>query len=278
MNKLGFVAIIVMGLALGACNNKNHDSEMNVAASNVSNSGDCYNGKCNESITKFFGDSAYVFTAKDLQNGYRVSILHNEQLNLIHLEKGDSINRYCEIHDLPFELKRYEIERAGIYTVDWKIPVIDKDTLANDDKYHGVFFMDVNFDGNEELVVAYEGYNRTYYTCFDLATDLGSGLIKPITEPPYNNIVSGTTKAPSFSFFNRKKKEIYIYENMGNSEYEETWAKMNTEELSGERKMTIYKKECHCFALGKEIIETYKMINDTLKLVDRREILIQKKP
>ena len=49
----------------------------------------------------FFGDSTAVFIAKTLQNGYKISIIHNKQLDLIHFERGDSISEYCAIHKLP---------------------------------------------------------------------------------------------------------------------------------------------------------------------------------
>ena len=56
----------------------------------------------------FFGDSTAVFMANTLQNGYKISIIHNKQLDLIHFERGDSISQYCAIHKLPFDLRRFE--------------------------------------------------------------------------------------------------------------------------------------------------------------------------
>ena len=77
-----------------------------------------------------------------------------------------------------------------------------------------MFFMDVNFDGEEDFIVAHKGYNRTYYACFDLVNGNSSGscpgLLESNNEPPYNNIVSGINVQPSYTVFNRQKKDIYM--------------------------------------------------------------------
>lgn len=56
----------------------------------------------------FWGDSSAVFVAKELQNGYRISIISNKELCLFHFERGDSISRYFAIHELPFECRDFE--------------------------------------------------------------------------------------------------------------------------------------------------------------------------
>ncbi len=167
----------------------------------------------------FFGDSAAVLIAKTLQNGYKVSIIHNKQLALIHFERGDSISQYCAIHKLPFDLVQYEEDSIGIFQVDLNFPILKLDTLGGSKHAPDMFFMDVNFDGEEEFIVAHEGYNRTYYACFDLVNGnrYGScpGLLESNNVPPYNNIVSGIDVQPSYPEFDRQKQEIYISETIG---------------------------------------------------------------
>lgn len=38
-------------------------------------------------INAFWGDSSTVFVVKELQNGYRISILNNKELCLFHFER-----------------------------------------------------------------------------------------------------------------------------------------------------------------------------------------------
>ena len=76
----------------------------------------------------FFGDSTAVFMANTLQNGYKISIIHNKQLDLIHFERGDSISQYCAIHKLPFDFIQYEEDSIGIFQVDLDFPILKLDT------------------------------------------------------------------------------------------------------------------------------------------------------
>ena len=141
-----------------------------------------------------------------------------------------------------------------------------------------MFFMDVNFDGEEDFIVAHEGYNRTYYACFDLVKGNRNGscpgLLESTDESPYNNIVSGIDSQPSYTVFNRQKKEIYIYETMGCCSYYETWAKyFEGDNYGNEPTIKVVKQEEHeWWADGKEHIATYKLINDSLKLVETKVI------
>jgi hypothetical protein len=226
----------------------------------------------------FFGDSTAVFMANILHNGYRISIIHNKQLDLIHFERGDSISQYCAIHKLPFDLRRFEEDSIGVFQVDLDIPLLKIDTLGGSKYAPDMFFMDVNFDGEEDFIVAHEGYNRTYYACFDLVNGNRSGscpgLLESNNEPPYNNIVSGIYEQPSYTVFNRQKKEIYIYETMGCCSYYETWAKyFEGDNYGNEPAIKVVKQEEHeWWADGKEHIATYKLINDSLKLVETKVI------
>ena len=226
----------------------------------------------------FFGDSVAVFIGNELQNGYRVSIIHNSQLALIHFERGDSISQYCAIHKLPSYLEKYEEDSIGVYYVNLEIPVLELDTIDGSENIPDMFYMDMNFDGEEEFVVAHEGYNRTYYACFDLVNGnyMSScpGLLESIREEPYNNIVSGIIEQPSYTAFDRKNKEIYIYETVGCCAIYETWAKLiEGNDYGNEAKVRIVKRKVYEWgADGKEHIATYKLVDETLKLVEKKII------
>lgn len=195
----------------------------------------------------------------------------------MHFERGDSINEYCAIHQLPFDLRPYEEDSVGIFHVDIHFPVIQLDTIGGSKEAPEMFFMDVNFDNEEEFVVAHEGYNRTYYACFDLVKDNRNGscpgLLESNNEPPFNNIVSGLgVLQPAYTVFDRKKKDIYIYETMGCCSYYETWAKyFEGDNFGTEAKIKVVKQEEHeWWADGKEHIATYKLVNDSLKLAEQK--------
>lgn len=227
--------------------------------------------------TSFFGDSTVVLIANKPQNGYHISIIHNKHVNLVHFERGDSISQYCAIHELPIECRIYE-DSIGVFNVGISIPVVIVDTIGGSKYIPDMCFMDVNFDGEEEFIVAHQGYNRTYYACFDLVKGNRNGscpgLLESTNESPYNNIVSGIDSQPSYTVFNRKKKEIYIYETMGCCSYYETWAKyFEGDNYGNESTIKVVKQEEHeWWADGKEHIATYKLINDSLKLVETKVI------
>lgn len=266
--RMGFISCFIVGLLIISCS-KEKDKFVSTSLSVYDRA--------------FFGDSTSVFINNKLQNGYRVSIIQNKQLILIHFERGDSISQYCAIHELPIECRIYE-DSIGVFNVDFSIPVVKIDTLGvskyslditlGGSKYApAMFFMDVNFDNEEEFIVAHEGYNRTYYACFDLVNGnrFGScpGLLESNNKPPYDNIVSGINVQPSYTVFNRQKKEIYIYETMGCCSHYETWAKyFERDDLGHEAEVKVIKKEHHDYYSGTERIEIYKLIDDSLKLVD----------
>ena len=256
--RMGFIFCFIVGLLIISCS-KEKDKFVSTSLSVYDRA--------------FFGDSTSVFINNKLQNGYRVSIIQNKQLILIHFERGDSISQYCAIHTLPFDLRPYEEDSIGVFHVDLDIPILRLDTLGGSKYAPAMFFMDVNFDNEEEFIVAHEGYNRTYYACFDLVNGnrFGScpGLLESNNKPPYNNIVSGFDVQPSYTVFNRQKKEIYIYETMGCCSHYETWAKyFEGDDYGKEAEVKVIKEEHHNFNNGTERIEVYKLINDSLKLVD----------
>lgn len=230
------------------------------------------NRKLSKYEQTFFGDSVALFILNNPQNGYHVSIIHNKQLNLIHFERGDSISQYCAIHELPKELREFEEDSIGVFYVDVDFPVLKIDTLGGSKDSLDMFFMDMDFDDEEEFVVKHNGYNRWYYACFDLVkgntNDLCPGILEPNNEPPYNNIVSGFKYQPAYTVFDYNKKTIYIYETVGCMTLHETWAKYFERNKYGSGgNVKVYKKMNHDFIGGKEYIETYKLINDSLKLV-----------
>ena len=251
-----FVLII-----MGSCNNKEPD--------NLSEVGDIPTR-----INPFWGDSSTVFVAKESQNGYRISILNNKELCLFHFERGDSINRYLAIHELPIECRLFE-DSVGVFTVNVRFPVCKLDTL--DGTCPSMFFMDVNFDGEEDFVVVHQGYNREYYACFDLVKGNRNGscpgLLESNNEPPYNNLVGGGY-GHNYTAFDYKNKEIYIYESLGCCAHRETWAKYQKSDKFGFGEgVKLEKSILHELSQeGKEIITTYKMVDDTLKVVNVEEI------
>ena len=223
----------------------------------------------------FWGDSSCVCIAKELQNGYQFSLMYNKDLCIFHFERGDTINQYCAIHELPFECWRYE-DSTGVFVVDIQFPVLHLDSI--DGFGPDMFFMDVNFDGEEEFIVRHEGYNRSYYACFDIVNGNPEsrcpGLLEYLNEAPYNNIVaSGMPSSYSYTAFDYKKKEIYIREGMGAPGYQETWAKYEEHDIwTGNGGVKVYKRKDHNFNGEGEIVETYLMKDDTLRLVESETI------
>ena len=267
MKRIIYAFITAMAVSLVGCNNRPGQALES----------DAPQKRClSQCDISFFGDNVALFLAIKPQNGYRISLIHSAHLNLIHFERGDTISRYCAIHKLPSSLWDYEEDSIGIFNVDIEIPVIQVDTLVDSEDVPDMFFMDMNFDGEDEFVVAHEGYNRTYYACFDLVNGNPNGacpgLLEAINEPPYNNIVSGIVQQPSYTVFNRKKKEIYIYETIGCCSYYETWAQYYEGDYYGHMpEVKIVRKENHEWSVdGTEHIETYKLINDSLKLVEKK--------
>ena len=251
---------------------------MTLAGCHRDTKGDCSNDLSNIEAT-FWGDSTTVLIANKLQNGYKVSIINNQELCLFHLERGDSISQYFAVHQLPFPLRYYVEDSIGVFHVDVNFPVLKLDTIGGRQEIPDMFFMDVNFDGEEEFIVRHEGYNRSYYACFDLVKGnykgACPGLLESIQDEPYNNIVSGIVEQPAYTVFDYKKKEIYIYESIGCCCVVETWAKWFEGDIYGtEAQVKVIKKVDSewWYADGIKHIDTYLLQNDTLKLVKREKI------
>lgn len=216
----------------------------------------------------FFGDSVLTILSSDRPNEYSISILKNKDLCLWRFQRGDSIDRYLALDRLPYKLEAKFCDSIGV--VSWEFDIQTTDSLNGD-----CFFMDVNFDGEAEFVMAQEGFNRTYYNCFDLVNGKGydpsTGLLWPMDESPYNNIVGGMCGETTFDY---KNQTIYIFENMGWRDYTETWARPMESEYEAKLKVRIFKKTETVFDNeGFEYATEYGLVNDTLKEVSHRKRL-----
>lgn len=229
------------------------------------------NGALSVCETAFWGDSAVVLISTQPQNGYKISIIENDELCLFHFERGDSISRYCAIHKLPHQVQHYEKDSVGVFFVDMDFPIFNVDTLGGSIPVPEMFFMDVNFDGEEEFLVEHDGYNRKYYACFDLVNGNWKGtcpgLLESIIDEPYNNIVAHRSNDYCYTVFDRKKKEIYIYEAMGCCTQVEIWAG-----FVGSKIKITKRVEQELKAGGTVHIDTYELKDDTLKLVRQKNI------
>lgn len=216
-----------------------------------------------DNAAAFWGDSATIFIAKNLQNGYRISIIHNKELTLAHFERGDSISRYISIEELPFEC-RYK-DNPGVYSLDIDFPIIKVDTL----NYNcpPMFFMDMNFDNQEEFVQSFEGNGWIVFSCFDLCK--GATIdFNPIQEAPYDYMPFGISPYQSgYTIFDYQNREIYITYASGCCTRYNIWAKyFDGDHLGNESCVKVVKKECHDYYSGYEEIKTYELKDNELKL------------
>lgn len=177
----------------------------------------------------FFGDSTLTIISSNKPNGYSVKFFQTKDLTLVNLSRGDSINQYIALHKIPMSMYMASISdltygdkprTIGTYIREINIP-IEEYLLGV-----GLFFMDVNFDGEEELVIEHIGYNRTYYACFDIVHGIATtapGFLQPMNNEPYNNIVDGYD---NYTVFDSDNKTIHIFEQMGCCSHVETWCEM----------------------------------------------------
>lgn len=253
MKHLPFILIILLSLCAFGCESKKHGENI-----------------MHKENTSFFGDSVLIIMVSDHPQGYSITVLKNNDLCLWRFQRGDSINRYLALHQLPLGVESSISDSIGIFSRGFEIPTLD--TLSEDLYYNPFFFMDVNFDGEAEFVVAHQGYNRTYYTCFDLVNgnrhEPSIGILSPMDEEPYNNIVGGMCGRTEFDYQNQI---IHIFENMGCTASIETWAKPIKTEYDIATKVRIYKrieKEYH--ADGSEHITEYGLVNGSLEEISHK--------
>lgn len=238
--------------------------------------------------TNFWGHGTRTFISNNLPNGYKVSVFYKEEDNLCiwHFQRGDSIDRYIAGHRLPLSLsfkcnaalydenldKHYEpLDTTLTLTID--IPIVkqlDMDAADGD-----ICFMDVDFDGQEEFIIAHLGYNRTYYACFDLVNGDDSNSVYPgfltsMDGEVYDNLVGGLCGKTEFD---HKKKIIHVTEQIGCCEKVEVWAKPIKDVVDNSIEIRIFKKvENEYWMNGEDHIITYQLVNDSLKQVSHEII------
>lgn len=218
----------------------------------------------------FWGDSTLTITAKNLVNGYKFSMFHTQDnQTFFRFQKDNSIDRIFAVHTIPVGLMEF-VGKVGSYVADIDFPVVKNDTLGIDG--FDMFFQDVNFDGKEDFIIQHEGYNRYYYAVFDIengnSNGSSPGLLEAVNTLPYNNLVSGTG-AEGFTVLDYKNKKIYIEEQIGCCTMYTTLAKYVEGEF-GKSVVKVIEETRTGNNMGREVKEIYRLVNDTLKLVETK--------
>lgn len=251
---LGVTYILSLMLGIVSCS----------ISDNKKNTFDTENNK--SAITDFFGDSVLTIISSNRPNGYLVKIFHTRDMTLLNLSRGDSINKFLSIHEIPLSVENIRPDTIGTVVREINIPL--ENELAS-----GLFFMDVNFDGEEELILKYPGYNRSYYACFDIVKGVANvtpGILQPMNEPPYNNIVTGDGDiyGDIYTKFDYDNKTIHIFEQMGCCSHQETWCEMVSDYEFDPPKVRIVRREDVDYTSDGHIITTiYKRVDGELKEV-----------
>lgn len=216
--------------------------------------------------TNFFGDSVVTVLSSNQPHGYSISIIKNNDLCLWHFQRGDSISRYLALNYYPHDLDFSIQDSIGTFIRNFDIPTCD--TLSDDPNFQKVFFMDVNFDGEVEFIFPYQGYNRIYYACYDIShgdDTYTHGMLQPMDEPPYDNIVSGGRYIDVHTEFDYDKKTIHIFEQIGCGSSVESWCEMVRDFEYDTPKVRIVRKEKVEYVNGYEYRTNYKRIDGDLK-------------
>lgn len=219
----------------------------------------------------FFGDSTLTIISSNKPNEYSVKFFQTKDLTLINLSRGDSINQYVALHEIPLSVYfdcfpdlTYGDKPAaiGTYVREVNIPI-------ENDLGIGLFFMDVNFDGEHELVIEHPGYNRTYYACFDIvkgSANITPGVLQPMNDAPFNNIVSGGVDI--YTEFDYDKKTIHIFEQMGCCSHVEIWCEMVSDYDFDVPKIQVVRREDVDYTANGYVVTTnYKRVDGELKNV-----------
>ncbi len=222
----------------------------------------------------FFGDSTLTIISSNKPNGYSVKFFQTKDLTLINLSRGDSINQYVALHEIPMSVYigsfpdltfGNEPLAIGTYVREVNIPI-------EEDLGIGLFFMDVNFDGEHELVIEHPGYNRTYFACFDIANDIANvtpSILQPMNDKPFNNIVSGSDDI--YTEFDYEKKTIHIFEQMGCCSHVETWCEMVKDWDYDKPKLQVVKQEEVDYTADGYVITTVsKRVDGELKQISSK--------
>lgn len=221
----------------------------------------------------FFGDSVLTIISSNKPNGYSVKFFQTKDLTLINLSRGDSINQYIALHEIPQAVWWNSFSDltfgdkplvTGTYIREIDIPV--EDYLSR-----GLFFMDVNFDGEEELVIEHPGYNRSYYACFDVAhgvPNVTPGILQAMDEEPYNLFVCGDEDTDTE--FDAKKKTIHITEKTSYCSSVEIWCEMVRVLGYKKPKLRVVRQEERYYSSEGHVLKTvYKRIDGELKEVSK---------
>lgn len=225
----------------------------------------------NPVATEFFGDTTLTIISANRPNGYLVKIFQTKDLTLFNFSRGDSINQYIALHEIPLSVSMGELsdltygdspDSIGTYIREINIPV-------ERELGYGLFFMDVNFDGEEELVIEHPGYNRTYYACFYIvngAANITPGVLQPMNDAPFNNIVSGGDDI--YTEFDYDKKTIHIFEQMGCCSHVETWCEMVSDyEFDVPKIQVVRREDVDYTADGYVVTTNYRRVDGELKNV-----------
>ncbi|WP_305156692.1 hypothetical protein [uncultured Muribaculum sp.] len=233
----------------------------------------------------FFGDSTLTIISSNQPNGYKVKIFQSKDLILLNLTRGDSINQYIPLHMIPQSLV-YDSDirdligdgvsvgdSIGTFVREINIKV-EKEELGR-----GLFFMDVNFDGEEELLVEYSGYNRIYFACFDIVNGISNvtpGILHAMNDEPYNNIVSTDYHSDIVgeinTYFDYNKKTIHIFEQMGCCSHVETWCELIADyEWEMPAVKVVRREEIDYTADGRQLTRVHKRVDGKLVLIEEKE-------
>ncbi|MBQ9525733.1 MAG: hypothetical protein IJR69_11555 [Bacteroidaceae bacterium] len=218
----------------------------------------------------FWGDSATAFIAKNPQNGYRVSIIKNKDLTLAHFERGDSISVYCTLDWLPSCLSEYE-NKTGVFDVDIDIPVVKVDTLGGSKTPKSdMFFMDINFDGQEEFIQGYESNGWVGYKCYDIVNGRAN-VLYPIEAEPYCSISYGIYPMQAgYTVFDYHKREIFIHHGSGCCAFRNIWAKyFEGDSLGNPPSVKVVREEYHQYSSDIETIETSELKDNVMQVTSK---------
>lgn len=195
----------------------------------------------------FFGDTSLTIVSANRPNGYHVKLFLSKDLTLLNLSRGDSINRFIDLGELPLSLCYTPISELlegdgkpavrGTYKYEIYIPVVDSIHKA----VKSIVFIDVDFDGEEELVMSSEGYNRHYFKCYDLTGENHGTLLQPMDEP-FNKFVFSDYD-DTFTVFDSKKKTIHIRERVGTNCCYDTWCAFTKDSEFDQPELNVVRKE-----------------------------------
>lgn len=269
MRILPLVAILAVIVACASCRSRAENSVASDADSELSSKD--ISGEL--SAPTFFGDTALTIVSSNRPNGYLAKLFITKDLTLLNLSRGDSVNRYIDLGELPLSLCYTPISElldgdgkpvvSGTYMQEIDIPVVDSIHKA----VKGIVFMDVDFDGDEELVISSEDYNRYYFKCYDLMGDNTYKLLQPMMSEPYNKFVVADYD-DTFTTFDRKAKTIHIREQIGASCCIDSWCAFTKDSGHDESELKIVRKEkVESWADGTRLTTIWKRIDGELKQV-----------